>query len=51
MQRITLSQLTQTATHRLLMLGALVTLSANSVLAAPLQAQDQCPDGWEPSPK
>ena len=50
MQRATLLQLTQTATQRLLMLGALVTLSANSVLAAPLQAQDQCPDGWEPSP-
>ncbi|BDM77468.1 CARDB domain-containing protein [Acaryochloris marina] len=48
MQRITLSQLTQTATQRLLMLGALVTLSASSVIAAPQQAQ--CPDGWEPSP-
>lgn len=47
MQRITLSQLTQTAAQRLLTLGALVTLSASSVMAAP---QAQCPDGWEPSP-
>lgn len=53
MQRPTLSQIAQNSkaiTQRLLALGALVTLSASSVIAAPLQAQDQCPDGWEPSP-
>lgn len=50
MQR-TPSQLAQLATQRLLALGALVTLSASSVVvAAPLPAQDQCPDGWELSP-
>lgn len=50
MQRTTLSQLTKTTTQRLLALGALVTLSTSSVMATPLQSQDQCPDGWEPAP-
>lgn len=53
MQRSTLSQLaqySQAVTRRLLAVGTLVTLSASSVMAAPLPAQDQCPEGWEPSP-